>query len=131
MSNDELRTNARNSRKYGPGYSFHDFGFLRHSSLVLGHFSGVSEYFFNGGVARKDAAQAVLAQRDHPKLDRLLFYRNCGRALIDQLTEGICNFQKLVNPFPSFVAGVVTSVAALSVEELFAANVLPRKAQFS
>jgi hypothetical protein len=60
---------------------------LRHSSLIRHScfvtFSRISQHFLNGGVACEDATQAVLAQRDHPKLDRFLSYRNRGRALID------------------------------------------------
>src|SRR6266480_5747802 len=90
---------------------------------------GVAQHFLNGGVASKDAAQAVLAQRDHSKLDRFLFQGDRRRAFIDQFTKGIGNFQKLVDPFPSYVAGVVTSVATFAVKEFFIANVLPRDPQ--
>src|SRR5215469_1947192 len=94
------------------------------------NFSGISKYFLEGGVAGEDAAQAVLAQRDHSKLDRLLFDSDRGRTVVDQFAKRIGNLQELVDPFSSFVACVVTSVTTLAVEELFVANVLPRKPQF-
>ena len=49
----------------------------------------VSQHFFDGGVACEDAAQAVLAQRDHSELDRLLFDRYRRRAFIDQFTNWV------------------------------------------
>src|ERR1700757_2693246 len=96
------------------------------SSITASSCLRVSQHFFDGCVAREDAAQTVLTQRDHSKLDRLLFDRNSWRALVDQLTDWICNRQELVNSFPSFVAGVVTSVATFAVEELFLAKIAAR-----
>ena len=89
----------------------------------------IAKHFLDGGVASEDTAQAVLTQRDHSKLDRLLFQGDRGRALIDQLTKRVGNLQKLVNPFASFVAGIVASVAAFAIEELLVAYVLLRNSQ--
>src|SRR6266550_7396664 len=91
--------------------------------------SGISQHFFDCCVAGKNAAQAVLPQGDHSKLDRLLLNRYRRRALVDQFTDWVAYFQKLVNPFSSFVPRVVTSVATFAVEELFVAYVLARDAQ--
>ena len=76
----------------------------------------IAQHFLDAGVASEDAAQAILAQRDHSKLDRLLFQGDRRRVLIDQFTKRIRNLQKLVNSFTSFVAGVVASVAACAVK---------------
>src|SRR6266516_712468 len=90
----------------------------------------IAQHFLDTSVASEDATQAVLAQRDHSKLDRLLFQGDRRRALIDQFTEWIGNLQKLVNSFTSFIAGVVASVAAFAVKEFFVAEVAPRNPQF-
>src|SRR3954447_17082232 len=92
---------------------------------------GVFQHLFNRRVACKDAAQAVLAQRNHSKLDRLLFDRDRRRALVDQFTNWIGDSQKLVNSFPSFVAGVVTRIATFAVKELFLAKIAARETEFS
>ena len=47
------------------------------------------QHFFDGGVAVEDAAQAVLPQRDHAKLDRFLLQGNGRRAFIDQFANRI------------------------------------------
>src|SRR6266513_1019262 len=91
--------------------------------------SRVSQNLLDCSVASEDAAQAVLAQRHHSKLDRLLFQGNRRRAFIDQFTNRIANFQKLVNPFSPFVTRVVTGVATFAVIELFFAYVPPRNPQ--
>src|SRR5437867_8376658 len=122
-------TNPKNPKKSWRGYSFCDFGFLCHSALVLVISSRVSQHFLDGSVASEDAAQAVLTQRHHSKLDRLLFQCDRGRALIDQFTKRVGDFEKLVNPFASFVAGVVAGVAAFAVKKLFIANIRPRNPQ--
>src|SRR5690242_1925333 len=90
---------------------------------VPGMALGVFQHLFDGRVACKDAAQTVLAQGNHPKLDRLLFDRYGRRALIDQFTDWIGDSQKLVNSFPSFVAGVITGIATFAVKELFLAKI--------
>src|SRR4029077_19883974 len=90
---------------------------------------GIAQHFLDGGVAGENAAQAVLTQRDHSELDRLLFQGDRRCALIDQFTKRIGDLQKLVNSFASFVAGVVASVAAFAVKEFFVANVAPRNPQ--
>jgi hypothetical protein len=59
-----------------------------------------------------------------------LFQSDRGRALIDQFTKRIGDFEKLVNPFASFVARIVTGVTPFAVKELFLANVRPRYPQF-
>jgi hypothetical protein len=59
------------------------YGLLRNSSLVLRHFSSISQHFLDGGVASEDTAQAVLAQCYHSKLHSLLLQRNRWRAFID------------------------------------------------
>jgi hypothetical protein len=51
----------------------------------------VAEHFFDSCVAREDAAQTVLAQRDHSKLNRLLFDRNSWRTLVNQFTDWVCD----------------------------------------
>src|SRR6478672_12294386 len=91
--------------------------------------SGIFQHFFDRRVACKDAAEAVLAQSNHSKLDRLLFNRHGRRAFVDQFTNWIRDSQKLVNSFPSFVAGVVTSVATFAVEKLLVADVASRDAE--
>src|SRR3954453_302332 len=91
----------------------------------------VFQHFFDRRVACKDAAQAILAQRNHSKLDGLLFDRHGWSAFVDQFTDRICDFQKLVNSFPSFVAGVVTRVATFPVKELSLPNVAARDTDFS
>ena len=79
----------------------------------------ISQHFLNGCVACENAAQTVLPQSDHSKLDRLLFDRDRWRALVNQFTNWICHSEKLVNSFASFVASVVTGVATFAVKELF------------
>src|SRR4029077_14489948 len=100
-----------------------------HSSFVFRHFSRVPEHLLEGSVAGEDAAQAVLAQSDHSKLDSLLFNRNRGCTVIDHLAKRIGDLQKLVDSFSSFVARVVTGVATFAVEEFLVTNVLPRESQ--
>src|SRR6266496_4754227 len=102
--------------------------YVEHHCLATS--SGVSQHFFDCCVAVKNAAQAVLTQGNHSKLDRLLLNRYSRRALVNQFTDGVAYFQKFVNPFSSFVSRVVTSVATFAVEELFVAYVLARDAQF-
>src|SRR4029453_3678726 len=68
-------------------------------------------------------------QRDHSKLDRFLLDRNCRRALVYHFTDGVRNFQKLINSLPAFLASVVTSVATFTVEELFLAKVAARNTE--
>src|SRR5436190_274374 len=103
----------------------------RHSLSLFVISSRISQHFFNRCVACENAAQAVLAQCDHSKLDRFLLYGDGRRALVDQFTNRVVNLQKLVNSFSSFVTGVVTSVAPLAVEELFLAKVAARDAEFN
>jgi hypothetical protein len=88
--------------------------------------SRVSQHFFNGSVAGEDAAQAVLAQCYHSKLHSFLFQSNRWRALIDEFTNWISDFEKLVDSFSSLVASVVTGITPFAIKELFFANVLPR-----
>src|SRR5437763_17000580 len=83
----------------------------------------VFQHLFDCRVACKDAAQAVLAQRNRSKLDRLVFDRHGRRALVDQFTNRIRDSQKLVNSFSSFVAGVITRIATFAVEKLLLAKV--------
>src|SRR5437764_11507850 len=91
---------------------------------------GVFQHLFDRRVACKDAAQAVLAQRNGSKLDRLLFDRHGRRALVDQFTNWIRDSQKLVNSFSSFVAGVVTRIATFAVEKLLLAKIAARDTKF-
>ena len=109
--------------------SRHDFFDIRHS-IIYGHRSSIPEHFFDSSVAGVDAAQAILAQRDHSKLNCFLFYCDRWRAFIHQLTHWISNLQKLVNSFSSFVARIVAGVAAFAVKELFVANIRPGNPQF-
>src|SRR4029453_13973968 len=89
----------------------------------------VSQHFFDRRVACKDAAQTVLTQRNHSKLDRLLLYGYGRRAVVDQFAGRIRNLQEFVNSFSSSVAGVVASLATFAVEELFIANIVTRDAE--
>jgi hypothetical protein len=51
---------------------------------LIDHGLRVSEHFLNGSVACEDAAQAVLAQRNHSKLDRFCLIVTVGaRSLIN------------------------------------------------
>src|SRR5437667_2994742 len=86
----------------------------------------VSQYLVDGGIACENAAQTILPQCNHSELNCLLFQSDCWCALIDQFAHRIGNFQELINPFSSFVTGVVTRVAAFAVIKLFFANVSPR-----
>src|SRR5881398_1207029 len=90
---------------------------LRHNSFLIS--SCVSQHFFDGGVASEDAAQTVLAQCYHSKLNGLLFQCNRWRAFIDQFTNRIGDSQQFVDSFSSLVSCVVTSVTTFPVEELF------------
>ena len=56
---------------------------------ILKNRSGVFQHFLDRGVAGKDAAQAILAQRDHAELDRFLFQNNGRRAFVNQLAQRI------------------------------------------
>src|SRR5439155_5535141 len=90
----------------------------------------VFQHFFDCGVAGKDATQTVLAKRDHSELNCLLFESDRRCARIDQFADRISNFQKFINPFSSFVAGIVTRLTSLAVIKLPFANVSPRNTQF-
>src|SRR5215472_10886536 len=97
-----------------------------HSDFVIA--LRVSQHFFNRCVACENAAQAILAQCVHSKLDGLLLNGDGRRALVDQFTDRISYLQKLVNSFSSFVTGIVTGIATFAVEELFLAKVAARDA---
>src|SRR3989442_3134982 len=86
----------------------------------------VSQYLVDGGIACENAAQTILPQCNHSELNCLLFQSDCWCALIDQFTDRIGKFQKLINPLSSFVTGGVTRVAAFAVIKLRFANVAPR-----
>src|SRR6266404_6771143 len=85
--------------------------------------SGVFQYFLDRRVAGENAAQSVLAQRDHTELDRLLLENNRRRAFVDQFADWIGNFHQLVNSLAAFVASVVTRVATLAIEKLAISDV--------
>src|SRR4030095_3515332 len=132
MSNDEGRSNERMTNGSAAPLIFRALSFVIDSSLIIrasSLSSRVSQHFFDGRVACEDAAQTVLAQRDHSKLDCLLFYCNSWRSLVDQFANRITNLQKLVNAFSSLVAGIIASVATFPVEEWLLANVAARDAE--
>src|SRR4029077_15099827 len=82
---------------------------LRHNGLC------VLDDFFNGCITVEDAAQAVLAQRDHAELDGLLANHDRGGAFVDQGADGIVNDEQLEDAAPAFVAGVVAGGAAAAI----------------
>src|SRR5215216_5503403 len=100
-------------------------------SIIGCSLSRISQHFFDGCVADENATQAVLTQGNHSKLDCFLLNHYSRCALVNQFTNGVAYFQKLVNPFASFVSRVVTSVATFAIEELFVAYVLARDAQLN
>src|SRR5205823_1936697 len=132
LRNDEVMTNEKTSRNRELFFSsFGHFPFLRHSTFVISASSRISQHFFDGGVASEDAAQTVLAQCYHSKLNSLLFQCNRWRPFIDQFTTRIGDSQQFVDSFSSLVSCVVTSVTTFPVEELFIADVLLRDPQLS
>src|ERR1700730_1324368 len=90
---------------------------------------GVFQYFLDGGIAREDTAQPVLAQSHHPELDRLLFQYYRGRAFVDQFANWIGNAHQLVDSFAAFVTGLIAGVATFAVIKTLLADVAPRNFQ--
>src|SRR5204862_3432496 len=82
----------------------------------------ILEDLLDRGVALENAPDAVLTERDHTELDRLLFQDNRGRAVVDQGPNRVGDLHQFVNPFAPLVAGAVAFIAAFAVVELAIAD---------
>src|SRR6202030_1516925 len=89
----------------------------RHANTALKNDSGIFQYLLDRSIAGENATQAVLPQRYHPELDRLLLENNGRSAFVDQFAQRIGDLHQFINSFSPFVADVVAAVAALAAEK--------------
>src|SRR5207247_11287169 len=105
---------------------------LRHSyTSAYRSFFGLSIFhdFFDSSITFKDTAQAVLTQRHHPELHRLLAQHHRRRLLGDQRANRVTGDQQFENAFASPVARVVAGRTAPPVIKDLVAQVVRRKIQ--
>src|SRR5689334_6914495 len=91
-------------------------------SLVLGPWSlvlsGVLYHFLHRRIPVEDRPQAVVAQRAHALLDRLLADDECRRFLRDEVAERFAHAQPFVDAHAAAIAGLAADRAAAAVEKL-------------
>src|SRR4029450_13108407 len=89
--------------------------------------SRIFQHFLDRRVALENAAEAVLPQRHHAVLDRLLFQNDRGRSLVDQSTNGIRHSHQLVDSFAPSITGAVAVLATFPAVEPAVADFVGRK----
>jgi hypothetical protein len=63
-----------------------------HPDRKAGTTLGVLQHFLDRGISSENAAQTIVPERNHSKLDRLLFQGNRRRTLVNQFTDRVGNF---------------------------------------